>query len=138
MRTAYRNGDSLIPYTDSDYNRVYNSLDEIRRGLLDGSLDFETEAAKYNEAAESVISFGKGTMDEAVEKEAFSLAGGEISDIVITSDGLYLMQCISTLDRAQTDANKVLITEKLKTEAFETVYNEFLESLIRNLEDHNA
>ena len=28
---------------------------------------------------------------------------------------------------------KVLITEKLKTEAFETVYNEFLESLIRNL-----
>ena len=72
-------------------------------------------------------------MDPAIEEEAFSLANDEISEIVKTSDGLYLMQCISTLDRTQTDANKVLITEKLKDEAFETVYNEFLDSLIRNL-----
>jgi len=133
MRTAYRNGDSLIPYTNSDYERVYASLNDIRTGLLEGQLDFETEAAKYNEAQESVISFGKGMMDPAIEEEAFSLAGGEISDIVTTSDGLYLMQCISTLDRTQTDANKVLITEKMRDEAFESVYNEYLDSLIRNL-----
>ena len=133
MRTAYRNGDSLIPYTNSDYERVYAKLDEIRTGLLDGTLDFETEAAKYNEAEETVISFGKGMVDPVLEEEAFSLAGDEISDIVKTSDGLYLMQCISTLDRTQTDANKVLITEKLRNEAFETVYDEYLDSLIRNL-----
>ena len=133
MRTAYRNGDSLIPYTDSDQERVYYTLFNLRNGLLDGSLDFETEAAKYNEAGESVISFGKGTMDEAVEEAAFSLSNGEISNIVSTSDGMYLMQCISTLDRAQTDANKMLITEKLRNEAFEKVYDEYLESLIRNL-----
>ncbi len=133
MRTAYRNGDSLIPYTNSDYDRVYASLNDIRTGLLEGTLDFETEAARYNEADETVISFGKGMVDPALEEEAFSLAGDEISDIVKTSDGLYLMQCISTLDRTQTDANKVLITEKLRNEAFETVYDEYLESLIRNL-----
>ena len=133
MRTTYRNGDSLISYTDSDRNRVYNTLAEVRRGILDGSLDFETEAAKYNEAGESVISFGKGTMDPAVEEAAFALAGGEISEIVEAPDGLYLMQCISTLDRARTDSNKILITERLRNEAFETVYDEYLESLIRNL-----
>jgi len=133
MRTAYRNGDSLIPYTNSDYERVYATLNDIRTGLLDGTLDFETEAARYNEADETVISFGKGMVDPALEEEAFSLAGDEISDIVKTSDGLYLMQCISTLDRTQTDANKVLITEKLRDEAFETVYDEYLDSLIRNL-----
>ena len=133
MRTAYRNDDSLIPYTNSDYERVYATLNDIRTGLLDGTLDFETEAARYNEADETVISFGKGMVDPALEEEAFSLAGDEISDIVKTSDGLYLMQCISTLDRTQTDANKVLITEKLRDEAFETVYDEYLDSLIRNL-----
>ena len=133
MRTAYRNGDSLIPYTNSDYERVYATLNDIRTGLLDGTLDFETEAARYNEADETSISFGKGMVDPALEEEAFSLAGDEISEIVKTSDGLYLMQCISTLDRTQTDANKVLITEKLKDEAFETVYDEYLDSLIRNL-----
>lgn len=133
MRTAYRNGDSLIPYTNSDYERVYATLNDIRTGLLDGTLDFETEAARYNEADETVISFGKGMVNPALEEEAFSLAGDEISDIVKTSDGLYLMQCISTLDRTQTDANKVLITEKLRDEAFESVYNEYLDSLIRNL-----
>ncbi|MCR4793550.1 MAG: peptidylprolyl isomerase [Lachnospiraceae bacterium] len=133
MRTAYRNGDSLIPYTDSDQERVLNTLMTLRSGFVDGSLDFETEAAKYNEAGESVITFGKGTMDPAVEEAAFALSTGEVSNIVTTSDGLYLMQCISTLDRTQTDANKILITEKLRDEAFEEVYNEYLESLIRNL-----
>ncbi len=133
MRTAYKNGDSLIPYMDSDYERVYRTLQGIKEGILDGSLDFETEAMRYNEAGESVISFGKGTMDIAVEEEAFSLAGGEVSDIVGTADGLYLMQCILPLDRTQTDENKVLITRKLRDEAFEAEYNEFVESLIRNL-----
>ena len=133
MRTAYHNGSSLIPYADSDRDAVFNTLVTLRNGFLDGSLDFETEAAKYNEADESVISFGKGMMDEAVEAEAFSLPNDGISNIVSTSDGMYLMQCISTLDRAQTEANKMLITEKLRDEAFEKVYDEYLGSLIRNL-----
>ena len=133
MRTAYRNGDSLIPYADAEFARVYNTLLDIRNGLTSGELDFETEAARYNEAGESVISFGKGTMDPKLEDEAFSLASGDISRIIETADGLYLMQCISTLDRSQTDANKILITEKLRDEAFESVYDEYLESLIRNL-----
>lgn len=133
MRTAYKNGDSLIPYMDSDYERVYKTLSGVRDGILDGSLDFETEAMRYNEAGESVISFGKGTMDIAVEEEAFSLASGEVSDIVGTADGLYLMQCILPLDRTQTDENKVLITRRLRDEAFESVYDEYVGTLIRNL-----
>lgn len=133
MRTAYKNGDSLIPYMDSDYERVYTTLSGVRDGILDGSLDFETEAMRYNEAGESVISFGKGTMDIAVEEEAFSLASGEVSDIVGTADGLYLMQCILPLDRTQTDENKVLITRRLRDEAFESVYDEYVGTLIRNL-----
>ena len=133
MRTAWRNGDSLIPYTDSERDTIFNTMVMLRNGFLDGSLDFETEAAKYNEAAESVISFGKDMMDKAVEDEAFALAGDEISNIVSTADGMYLMQCISTLDRTQTDANKMLITEKLRDEAFEKVYDDYLAGLIRNL-----
>ncbi len=133
MRTAYKNGDSLIPYTDDDYDRVYKTLQDVREGVLNGSLDFETEAMRYNEAGESVISFGKGTMDIAVEEEAFSLAGGEVSDIVGTADGLYLMQCILPLDRTQTDENKILITRRLRDEAFESVYDDFVGSRIRNL-----
>jgi len=43
------------------------------------------------------------------------------------------MQCISPIDRSRTDANKAVITEKLRSEAFETVYNEYLAGLMRNL-----
>ena len=133
MRTSYKNGDSFISYADSDRQRVYETLQNIRTGILNGSLDFETEAAKYNEATESVITFGKGTMDAAVEEAAFSLASDEVSGIVETADGLYLMQCISTLDRDQTDANKILVTDRLRDEEFEKIYNEYLENLVRNL-----
>jgi len=133
MRTSYKNGDSFISYADSDRQRVYDTLRDIRTGIINGTLDFETEAAKYNEAKESVITFGKGTMDAAVEEAAFGLASGEVSEIVETADGIYLMQCISTIDRDQTDANKILVTDRLRDEEFEKIYNEYLENLVRNL-----
>ena len=52
-----------------------------------------------------------------------------------TSEGFYLLKCISTLDREQTDANKIAIVEKRQQEAFETQYNEFVGTLVRNLND---
>ena len=58
-------------------------------------------------------------MNEVVESTAFNLETDQISDILETETGYYILKCLSTLDREETEANKVLIVERQRKETFE-------------------
>ena len=74
-------------------------------------------------------------MEPALEEAAFNLGTGEISGIVETKSGYHIIKCISTFDRAETDANKVKIVEQRKKEVFGQEYDTFVKSLTRNLNE---
>ena len=57
----------------------------------------------------------------------------EISEAVKGVDGYYVLQCINTLDRQETDANKEKIVTQRKKEAFNQVYGTFAEGQVRQL-----
>ncbi len=97
--------------------------------------DFTELAGKYNEADTVRWSFRKGEVDTAVEDAAFALATDEISDVIETEDGFYLLKCISTYDKEQTDANKVLIIQQRKNEAFGEEYDAFVETLSKKINE---
>lgn len=97
--------------------------------------DFTELAGKYNESDTVRWSFRKGEVDIAVEEAAFSLATDEISDVIQTEDGYYLLKCISTYDKEQTDANKVLIIQQRKNEAFGLEYDAFVENLSKKINE---
>ena len=50
-------------------------------------------------------------------------------------EGYYILKCISTLDRAQTDANKLVIVEQRKKAAFNQEYDAFVNTLARKLNE---
>ena len=79
------------------------------------------------------FSFRKGEMDAAYEEVAFNLATDEISSVVETPDGYYIIKCLNTFNREETDANKVLLLEERKRKAFEDVYSNFLGTLTGNI-----
>ena len=97
--------------------------------------DFTELAGKYNEADTVRWSFRKGEVGIAVEEAAFSLATDQISDVIRTEDGYYLLKCISTYDKEQTDANKVLIIQQRKNEAFGLEYDAFVENLSKKINE---
>lgn len=97
--------------------------------------DFEDMILKYSDSEEGTCSFGKGEKDQAFEDAAFNLETDEISDIVETPDGYYLIKCISTFNRTETDANKVKIVEKRREEVFGQEYEAFVATLTRNLNE---
>ena len=97
--------------------------------------DFEELILKYSDSEEGTCSFGKGEKDQAFEDAAFNLETDEISDIVETPDGYYLIKCISTFNRTETDANKVKIVEKRREEVFGQEYEDFVAALTRNLNE---
>ena len=98
--------------------------------------DFTELAGKYNEAETVRWSFRKGEVDIAVEEAAFALATDQISDVIQTEDGYYLLKCISTYDKEQTDANKVLIIQQRKNEAFGQEYDAFVETLSKKINEN--
>jgi len=127
---------------DENGNKINFNEDEKKSALalitsiknrLDEGESFEVLAADYNEDTNSEYSFGRGVMPQSFEEAAFNLGVGEISDIVETEYGYHLIQCVSTFNPEETELTKVKIVEERRQEAFEEVYQEFVPTLISNL-----
>lgn len=108
--------------------------DILEFATVDGR-DFTELAAKYNEADTVRWSFRKGEVDPVVEEAGFALSTDQISDVIETEDGYYLLKCISTYDQEQTDANKQIIIQERKNEAFGKEYDAFVETLSKKLNE---
>lgn len=111
---------------DSQKSEQYKKATEVMKEVKAEGADFR-EIAERNSQDETIeYTFGKGEKEEAIETAAFNLETNEISDIIETSYGYVIMKCTSNFDREETDANKAAIVEKRKTEAFDAVYDEFV------------
>lgn len=119
-----------IEYSEKDKTDVYNRAREVLSLAKMPEADFTQLVLDYSEEENGTYSFGKGETPQAFEEAAFNLETGQISDIIETPDGYYILKCISTFDREETDANKVLIVEKRKDEVFGQEYESFAKDLI--------
>ena len=124
-----------IEYSEEEKQEILRKAEEVRFQLKNEEADFEELILKYSDSEEGTCSFGKGEKDQAFEDAAFNLETDEISDIVETPDGYYLIKCISTFNRTETDANKVKIVEKRREEVFGQEYEDFVAALTRNLNE---
>ncbi len=113
---------------DAERRQIFQKAEEIRQMAVDGE-SFDSLISKYSEDSKGTYSFGVGDLDESFEKAAFALATDEIAPVVQTSHGYHVIKCISTLDREQTDLNKVKLLISRKQEVFGNTYNQFVEQL---------
>ncbi len=126
---------NVIVYTEKAQAEALAKMEEIREMVLAGERDFTEMVGKYNEAEDGQITFQKGEMDKAIEEAAFQLQTDEISSVIETNQGYYLLKCINTFDREQTDANKLVLIENRKNQAFGQEYDAFVKKLARKLND---
>ena len=124
-----------IEYSASTKEECLATMQEIQEALLTEGKDFTELAGKYSESEDIRLALQKGDAIAAIDNVVFNLRKDEISDIVETAEGYYIFKCISTLDRAQTDANKLVIVEQRKKAAFEQEYDAFVNALARKLNE---
>ncbi|MCR4746536.1 MAG: peptidylprolyl isomerase, partial [Lachnospiraceae bacterium] len=123
---------STRQFSDEEKKSVYERAEAVLEKIQSGA-DFDSVAEKYNEDTESGYTFGKGQMPESFEEAAFNLGTDEVSGIIETDFGYHIIKCVSTFDREETDNNKERIVLERKKEAFNEVYDEFLQTLHSNL-----
>lgn len=114
-----------------EQNRAAEVLNQLNSGR-----DYLVVAADYNEMAESDMTFGRGTLPPEVDKVAFQMEDGQISECISTEDGYYFLQCINKYDQELTDSNKSRIVRKREQEAFDAEYDAFVADLSSDLNEN--
>lgn len=123
-----------VDVSDEEKQTAYNKLSKILAEYKSGT-EFESLAEKYNEADETTISFGKGEVDENLEKAAFDLSTDEVSGIITTADGYEIIKCVTTFNKEETEANKFKIIEQRRKEAFGEQYDNFADGLTKEINE---
>ena len=121
-----------------EVRQIYTTNEEqARKAVADlkAETEFSTVAANYNEADEIMLTLQRGMLPEEAEEIAFSMENGEISDLIETDQGYYIFYCDNKYDEEQTQVHKQDIVEQRKQEAFDSVYDPFLETVVSKLNE---
>ena len=101
---------------------------EVSSKLKNGD-DFASVANNYNQLSSIQVTVSRDELPAEVEKVAFDLDNGEISDEIPVDHGYYFIKCLNKYDEELTEANKSNIVEKREKEAFDDIYNEYVSGL---------
>lgn len=125
---------NVTAFTESLKQDAYERALNVQNLLKEGE-EFDNLVITYNEDSQSVYSIRRGQSEENYEAAAFELASGEISDIVETKYGYYIIKCISTADKTLIDSNKAEILKERRDEVFDAEYENFLGTLVGQLNE---
>ncbi len=116
-------GGEKVPLSEA---QILEALKTAKKALalVNSGEDFETVAMQYSEDKQIVKSYARGSVEAHFEELLFSMDEGDISEVVETEDGYYIIKCISTIDYEATQANKLVLAEQRKKEAFSKAYKE--------------
>lgn len=114
-----------VAYTQEEKQEVYEKAQMVMDELAQGR-EFLTLASIYNQADQITCSFGRGEKEAAYEDAAFALEKDQISEIIETEAGYYILKCTENFDREATEQNKVTMIEKRRDTVFQQVYDELI------------
>lgn len=109
--------------SESETLRILQNAKEALERIHTGE-DFEALAAEYSDDKQYVKNYARGSVEAHFEELLFSLDEGDVSDVIETTDGYYIVKCVSTMDYEATQANKLVLAEQRKKEAFSKAYTE--------------
>lgn len=138
MYIFFKTGDvdihgTLIPYEEEKIAEIRSKALSVLENVKQGG-DFQSLAIANTDADEFRCIFGRETMEEAFETAAFTLKDGEVSDLVETEKGYYIIKCINDYLSEETQENKINMEERCKADKFKEIYEPYLEK--QSLEFH--
>lgn len=106
-----------------------NLADELRNKLEKGE-DFESLASNYSKASQTTVSVARGDKSEEYEAVAFNLNNDQISDVFEADGGYYILKCLNTYMKEESEANKIRVAQQQKTERFQSIYADLMKDTL--------
>lgn len=108
--------------------------EDLRERLLEGE-DFGSLAANYSKVAQTTISIARGEKSSTYEEVAFHLDNEEISEVFAEEGGYYILKCLNTYMEEESEANKVQVAQRQKTERFHGIYEELMKDTLSEFQE---
>jgi foldase protein PrsA len=116
--TTSQNEDAEGSNATAIINKVYNEL-------MQGK-SISVIAKEYSEIESFECETGRGKFANEFDEVVFELENGEISRIIETKEGYYIVKCLNSYNEEKTNANKIALLEKHKEKAFKEIYEPFI------------
>lgn len=117
-----------VPYNSDDVEKAKKKAEKVLSAAKAGD-DFTALAQEYSDDSQVEYSFCKGETISKFEAAAFVLTDGEVSDLVKTDRGFYIIKCISSYLPDETVTKKAELVKNEKDKAFQEIYDPFANSL---------
>jgi len=117
-----------VSLSEEEIQEKLNIAGSIQKKAKEGT-DFTVLAAEYNEDNTTQIQLAKGQTIPEFEKAAFALEEGEISEIVQTEFGYFIIKCVSDYDVEATRAYKQELRKERILETFQEEYDKLTSSV---------
>ena len=114
-----------------DLSQIQTLMEQINAGG-----DFKTIAAENTEADQVEYQFGRGDMVTEFEDAAFALSNGQVSGIVQTEEGYYIIKCVNDYMESETQVNKQKILKEYHMKVFNETYQPFVEKMSLEFNDN--
>lgn len=111
-------------------SKVMNVLERIGSGE-----DFEKVALEVSDDENVTATIARGDWSQQLEDAAFNLTNEQISGIVESSDGIYIIKCLSNYDEQKTLDNKQAIYRENCNIAINKAYNEYMSVVLTEFND---
>lgn len=117
-----------IEFTEEQLDLAKEKAVTLRQQALaaDSFYNFASENSEDKDEIE--ITVGKGELESDLERVAFSMKNGEISEVIESKNGFYILYSVSNLDREATDTAKEELISKRQEEAFNTTYKDWIDN----------
>lgn len=114
-----------VAYKGEELEELRTRMGKLREEALTKD-DFYTWAASVTDDAGSLkLSGGEGEFPEELEESLFALSTGELSEVIETTDYMYLVYCVYDYDIDATLAVKEKLIAKRQAEEFQLLYEEW-------------
>ena len=113
--------------TKTEQSKIKTTLENVIDLVNGGYQQFSREAKQYSEDSGFEKIIKKNEASTNYEKEAFNLNSSEMSNIIKEGNDYYLVYCVESYMKNETEKNKQSLIKNAKEEYFNKQYNYFLE-----------
>ncbi len=108
--------------------------EELRERLEEGE-DFGSLASNYSKLSQTTVSVARGDKSGEYEEVAFDLDNEEISRVFPGDGGYYILKCLDTYLEEESEANKVQVAQRQKTERFQGIYEDLMKDTLSEFQE---
>ncbi|MDD5936850.1 MAG: peptidylprolyl isomerase [Clostridiales bacterium] len=109
-------------YTTEQLEDAKAKAEQLHEEALTVSNFKDFALANSDDDDEVELTVGKGDMKPELEKVAFALKKGEVSDVIDNEEGYFIFYCVDEVDQEATDAKKEEIISERQEKAFNEMY----------------